>query len=190
MEGQQQTLRNEVYVLYVSPLKALSNDIQKNLQEPLAGIREQLRTLGYPDVAISDGVRTGDTPQVERERMRRCPPQILVTTPESLFILLTSDSGRKMFGSLRTIIVDELHAVAGSKRGAHLMLSLERLVALCPQTPTRIGLSATVKPLDAMADFLMGGAGLPSPRGRTTSPSSTPATFANAIWRWRFRSRR
>ena len=192
VEGQQQTLRNEVYVLYVSPLKALSNDIQKNLQEPLAGIREQLRTLGYPDVAISDGVRTGDTPQVERERMRRCPPQILVTTPESLFILLTSDSGRKMFGSLRTIIVDELHAVAGSKRGAHLMLSLERLVALCPQTPTRIGLSATVKPLDAMADFLMGGADLPSPSGRragdegqtperSAEPQSVPRALTPAL---------
>ena len=192
VEGQQQTLRNEVYVLYVSPLKALSNDIQKNLQEPLAGIREQLKVLGYPDVAISDGVRTGDTPPVERERMRRCPPQILVTTPESLFILLTSDSGRKMFGSLRTIIVDELHAVAGSKRGAHLMLSLERLAALCPQTPVRIGLSATVKPLDAMADFLMGGAGLPSPPGRRagdegqtfergTEPQAAPRALTPAL---------
>lgn len=159
--GIAQGLENSVHVLYVSPLKALSNDIQKNLQEPLAGIRANLRALGYPDVDIRDGVRTGDTPQSERDRMRRNPPHILVTTPESLFILLTSDRGRRMFGSLRTIIVDELHAVAGSKRGAHLMLSLERLAALCPRTPVRIGLSATVKPLATMADFLMGGEAAP-----------------------------
>ena len=160
--GIERGLDDSVHVLYVSPLKALSNDIQKNLQEPLAGIRANLTALGYPDVAIRDGVRTGDTPQSERDRMRRNPPHILVTTPESLYILLTSDSGRRMFGALRTIIVDELHAVAGSKRGAHLMLSLERLAALCPRQPVRIGLSATVKPLATMADFLMGGAAAPA----------------------------
>jgi ATP-dependent Lhr-like helicase len=149
-------LDDAVQVLYVSPLKALSNDIRKNLQEPLAGIRAGLVAMGLPDVPIRDAVRTGDTPVSERERMRRTPPHILVTTPESLYILLTSDSGRAMLKSVRSVIVDELHAVAGSKRGAHLMLSLERLAALCVQPPVRIGLSATVKPLDTMARFLVG----------------------------------
>ena len=158
-EGLERGLSDEVHVLYVSPLKALSNDIRKNLQEPLAGIREQLQALGLPDPGIRDAVRTGDTPTAERERMRRTPPHILVTTPESLYILLTSASGRGMLKSVKTLIVDELHAVAGVKRGAHLALSLERLQALCDQpdqTIVRIGLSATVKPLEAMARFLIG----------------------------------
>ena len=149
-------LTDEVQVLYVSPLKALSNDIRKNLQEPLAGIRARLAAMGLPDVGIRDAVRTGDTPAAERERMRRAPPHILVTTPESLYILLSSESGRAMLKSVKSVIVDELHAVAGSKRGAHLMLSIERLEALCEQPPVRIGLSATVKPLDEMARFLIG----------------------------------
>jgi ATP-dependent Lhr-like helicase len=160
VEGLERGLADEVYVLYVSPLKALSNDIQKNLQQPLAGIRDALLESGLPDVAIRDAVRTGDTPQFERERMRRVPPHILVTTPESLYILLTSDSGRKMLGRVRTVIVDELHALAGNKRGAHLMLSLERLEALVADNggkpPVRIGLSATVKPVEGMAQFLVG----------------------------------
>jgi ATP-dependent Lhr-like helicase len=163
VEGLDTGLTDEVHVLYVSPLKALSNDIQKNLQEPLAGIRKRLVELGHPDLAIRDAVRTGDTPTVERERMRKVPPHILVTTPESLFILLTSDSGRKMLGSVRSVIVDELHAVAGSKRGAHLMLTLERLDALCAKPPVRIGLSATVKPLSEMAEFLVGAGTSESP---------------------------
>jgi len=158
VEGLERGLADEVYVLYVSPLKALSNDIQKNLQQPLTGIRDQLLELGLPDVPIRDAVRTGDTPQFERERMRRSPPHILVTTPESLYILLTSDSGRKMLGNVRSVIVDELHALAGNKRGAHLMLSLERLEALCGKPFTRIGLSATVKPVEDMAQFLVGAA--------------------------------
>ncbi|MDB5973784.1 MAG: box helicase [Nevskia sp.] len=156
MEGLAGGLSDEVHVLYVSPLKALSNDIEKNLQEPLAGIREQLIEQGCPDLDIRVAVRTGDTSTVERERMRRTPPHILVTTPESLFILLSSDSGRRMLKSTRSLIVDELHAVAGSKRGAHLMLTLERLHALCAKPPIRIGLSATVKPLEEMARFLIG----------------------------------
>ncbi len=156
MEGLAGGLSDEVHVLYVSPLKALSNDIEKNLQEPLAGIREQLIEQGCPDLDIRVAVRTGDTSTVERERMRRTPPHILVTTPESLFILLSSESGRAMLKSTRSLIVDELHAVAGSKRGSHLMLSLERLEALCAQPPIRIGLSATVKPLEEMARFLVG----------------------------------
>lgn len=155
-DGLQAPLPDAVQVLYVSPLKALSNDVQKNLQAPLAGIRRKLAELGLPDVAIRDGVRTGDTPVVERERMRRTPPHILVTTPESLYILLTSDSGRRMLKRVHSVIVDELHAVAGSKRGAHLALTLERLDALCERPPVRIGLSATVKPITDMAEFLCG----------------------------------
>ena len=138
IEGLSQGLSDEVHVLYVSPLKALSNDIQKNLQEPLAGIRAGLLALGLPDVPIRDAVRTGDTSAFERNRMRRSPPHILVTTPESLFILLTSESGRAMLASVRSVIVDELHSVAGSKRGSHLMLSLERLDALCARPPVRV----------------------------------------------------
>ena len=149
-------LSEGVQVLYVSPLKALSNDIEKNLQEPLAGIRRQLVQLGCADVDIRVAVRTGDTSTAERERMRRTPPHILVTTPESLFILLSSDSGRRMLKTTRSVIVDELHAVAGNKRGAHLMLSLERLQALCTTPPARIGLSATVKPIEEMARYLVG----------------------------------
>lgn len=154
--GLSQGLADEVHVLYVSPLKALSNDIRKNLQEPLAGIRAGLVAMGLPEVDIRAAVRTGDTPAVERASMRRTPPHILVTTPESLYILLTSDSGRAMLKSVKSVIVDELHAVAGSKRGSHLLLSLERLAALCDAQPVRIGLSATVKPLDDMARFLIG----------------------------------
>jgi len=155
-EGLDGGLEDEVHVLYVSPLKALSNDIRKNLQEPLAGIHAGLVAMGLPDIGIRAAVRTGDTPAAERERMRRSPPHILVTTPESLYILLTSDSGRAMLKSVKSVIVDELHAVAGSKRGSHLMLSLERLEALCERPPVRIGLSATVKPLHDMARFLIG----------------------------------
>jgi ATP-dependent Lhr-like helicase len=156
VEGLSKGLSDEVHVLYVSPLKALSNDIQKNLQEPLAGIRDQLLELGHDDVSIRDAVRTGDTSVFERNRMRKSPPHILVTTPESLFILLTSESGRAMLKSVKSVIVDELHSVAGSKRGSHLMLSLERLDALCGKPPVRVGLSATVKPLADMARFLVG----------------------------------
>ncbi len=155
-EGLERGLENQTQVLYVSPLKALSNDIQKNLQQPLNGIRDKLLEQGLPDVPINALVRTGDTPARERERMRKEPPHILVTTPESLYILLTSESGRAMLTSVRSVIVDEIHAIAGSKRGSHLSLSLERLSALCPSPPVRIGLSATQKPIEEMARFLTG----------------------------------
>ncbi len=158
------TLPDETRVVYVSPLKALSNDIHINLEEPLEGIRAELEKLGLPDVAIRTAVRTGDTPQRERLGMRRQPPHILVTTPESLYILLGSESGRAMLGTARTVIVDEIHAVAASKRGSHLALSLERLDALCGQPLRRIGLSATQKPIEAVARFLAGAAAAPSPR--------------------------
>ena len=128
--GQARGLPDETQLVYVSPLKALSNDIRRNLEAPLAGIRAELRALDLPDVEIRTLVRTGDTPQAERASMRRRPPHILVTTPESLYILLGSESGRKTLATTRTVIVDEIHALAGSKRGAHLALSLERLRAL------------------------------------------------------------
>ncbi|NND37593.1 MAG: DEAD/DEAH box helicase, partial [Gammaproteobacteria bacterium] len=153
-EGEVFGLPDETRVLYVSPLKALSNDIHTNLELPLAGIAERLGPLS--PLKIRSAVRTGDTPTAERNRMRRQPPHILVTTPESLYILLTSESGRDMLGTVNTVIVDELHAVADNKRGAHLMLSLERLVALCQKPPIRIGISATQKPIERMAEFLMG----------------------------------
>ncbi|PWK37193.1 DEAD/DEAH box helicase [Cupriavidus plantarum] len=149
-------LPDETRVLYVSPLKALSNDIRVNLHAPLAGIGAQLEAMGLPPHGIRTAVRTGDTPQAERSAMRRRPPHILVSTPESLYVLLASDSGRAMLAGVRTVIVDEIHAVAGNKRGSHLALSLARLDALCEQPPVRVGLSATQKPLSAVADFLSG----------------------------------
>ena len=149
-------LPDETRVLYVSPLKALSNDINKNLQAPLAGIRDELLKSGLPDVCIRALVRTGDTTQSERAKMRRQSPHILVTTPESLYILLTSESGRRMLAPVETVIVDEIHALAGNKRGAHLAVSLERLAALCARPPTRVGVSATTKPINAMVEFLVG----------------------------------
>lgn len=149
-------LPDETRILYVTPLKALSNDIHRNLEQPLAGIAACLEADGLPAAELTRWVRTGDTPAGERERMRRKPPHILVTTPESLFIMLTSDSGRAMLSTVRTVIVDEIHALAGSKRGAHLALSLERLSALCECDPLRIGLSATQKPIEDMARFLVG----------------------------------
>ncbi len=153
-EGEVLGLPDETRVLYVSPLKALSNDIHKNLEVPLAGIQAQLGELS--PLQMRAAVRTGDTPASARARMRRQAPHILVTTPESLFILLTSESGRGMLSTVRTVIVDELHAVADNKRGAHLCLSLERLDALCPRPPVRVGISATQKPMAVMAQFLLG----------------------------------
>ncbi len=187
------TLADETRVLYVSPLKALSNDIQKNLQVPLAGIRRELLEAALPDAPIKAWVRTGDTPQSERARMRKTPPHILVTTPESLYILLTSESGRRMLGTVRTVIVDEIHALAGNKRGAHLALSLGRLDALCAAPPVRVGVSATTKPISAVADFLTGGQGAACTiideghvRGRDLAlelpPSPLEAVMANEVW--------
>ncbi|WP_137818857.1 DEAD/DEAH box helicase [Pseudomonas sp. 2FG] len=146
-------------VVYVSPLKALSNDIRINLEEPLAGIRAELQRQGLVDVQIRTAVRTGDSTPGERGAMRKRPPHILVTTPESLYVLLGSESGRAMLAGCRSLIVDEIHAIAGSKRGSHLMLSVERLEALCRRPLQRIGLSATQKPIAAVARFLMGSQG-------------------------------
>jgi ATP-dependent Lhr-like helicase len=157
-QGLEAPLPDATQVVYVSPLKALSNDIHRNLEAPLAGVREQLRQRGLPDVEIRTWVRTGDTPAAERDRMRRRPPHILVTTPESLYVLLGSQSGRAMLKTARSVIVDEIHAVAPNKRGAHLALSLERLAALCGDSLQRIGLSATQNPVRSIADFLAGAA--------------------------------
>ncbi len=161
VQSQRQPLADGVQILYVSPLKALSNDIERNLRLPLEGIDQWLGINEGRASGIRAMVRTGDTTPGEREKMRRSPPQILVTTPESLYLLLTSASGRNMLGGVSTVIVDEIHAVAGSKRGSHLALSLARLDALCDQEgrqrARRIGLSATQNPISLIADFLTGG---------------------------------
>ncbi|MDI9239720.1 DEAD/DEAH box helicase [Lysobacter sp. LF1] len=154
--GEAALLPDETFVVYISPLKALSNDIRINLEAPLAGIREELAAMGLPDVDVRTAVRTGDTPQAERALTRRKPPHILVTTPESLYVLLGSESGRAMLSTVRSVIVDEIHAVAASKRGSHLALSLERLEALCGHRLTRVGLSATQKPIAEVARYLVG----------------------------------
>ncbi len=152
-------LQDETQIVYVSPLKALSNDIRRNLEVPLAGIREMLRQQGLPQVEIRAWVRTGDTPAGERQQMGRRPPHIVVTTPKSLYILLGSESGRAMLKTTRTVIVDEIHAVAANKRGSHLAVSLERLAALVGERLLRVGLSATQKPIEAVARFLVGADG-------------------------------
>ena len=147
-----EALRDETQVLYVSPLKALANDVRMNLLEPLAELR---RLPGVPEIRAA--VRTGDTPQAERQAMLRKPPHVLVTTPESFYLLLTSEEGRKTLRTVRTVIVDEIHAVARDKRGAHLALSLERLDALCGRRCVRVGLSATQRPIEEIGRFLTGG---------------------------------
>jgi ATP-dependent Lhr-like helicase len=154
--GLDEPLPNAVQLLYISPLKALNNDIQRNLDRPLAELRARFTANGSPFPEIRVAVRTGDTPQSARARMLRKSPHILITTPESLSIMLTTLKGRGMFSGTRAVIVDEIHAIAGTKRGAHLALTLERLVALTVDSPQRIGLSATQRPLEEVARFLGG----------------------------------
>ncbi len=149
-------LPDEGRVLYVSPLKALASDVHQNLQVPLEGIDAELRAEGIAPPGIRVGVRHGDTPQRERAAMAKRPPHVVVTTPESLYLMLTSDGGRGILRTVRTVIVDEIHAVAGTKRGAHLALSLARLDALTGTPARRIGLSATVAPIDEVARLLVG----------------------------------
>src|ERR1035437_7884299 len=149
-------LTDRTEVLYVSPLKALGNDIQKNLEGPLGEILALAGERGLLMPEIRTAVRTGDTLAHERRSMLKRPPHILVTTPESLYILLTAAKSRAILASVRTVIVDEIHAMADDKRGAHLALSLERLDALTGVRPTRIGLSATQKPIELIAEFLAG----------------------------------
>jgi ATP-dependent Lhr-like helicase len=155
-EGVASELPDETQIVYVSPLKALSNDIRKNLQEPLAGIRALLEENGAHEIDVRAEVRTGDTTAAQRQALIKKPPHILVTTPESLYLLLTSESGRKMLSAVRTVILDEIHAVVDDRRGAHLALSIERLAALTKQPLQRIGLSATQKPIEEVARFLIG----------------------------------
>src|ERR1051326_3738273 len=160
--GVEGNLDDSTHVIYVSPLKALCNDVQRNLQVPLEGIQQELQNLGLPEVNIRTLVRTGDTPASERTTMTKRPPHIVVTTPETLYILLTSDGGRRMLETARTVILDEIHAVVGDKRGSHLALSIERLAKLVRQhsnqgaSLVRIGLSATQRPIEEVARFLVG----------------------------------
>jgi ATP-dependent helicase Lhr and Lhr-like helicase len=149
-------LQDRTEVLYISPLKALGNDIQKNLEIPLGEILQMAGERGLLMPQIRTAVRTGDTLMHERRAMLKCPPHILVTTPESFYILLTAERSRAILRDVETVIVDEIHAVADDKRGAHLTLSLERLEALTKRVPTRIGLSATQKPIEEIAHFLTG----------------------------------
>jgi ATP-dependent helicase Lhr and Lhr-like helicase len=192
-QGFTSSLPDQTQVLYVSPLKALSNDINKNLEQPLTGIGVALLESSLPGIVIRAQTRTGDTSQIERRAMLKFPPHILVTTPESLFILLTSESGREMLKTVRTVIVDEIHALAGNKRGAHLMLSLERLTQLTGQPPVRIGLSATQKPLTTIAHYLTGDSTVPCTiidtghvrqRDLLVEVTSSPleAIMANEVW--------
>jgi ATP-dependent helicase Lhr and Lhr-like helicase len=160
VRGLQRQLHPGVQILYVSPLKALSNDIHKNLEIPLKGIAENLRSSHQTAVDISIAVRTGDTPASARQKMAKNPPHILVTTPESLYLLLSSASGRAMLANVATVIVDEIHAMLGDKRGSHLALSIERLQNLVlknsGQGLQRIGLSATQRPIEMVAKYLVG----------------------------------
>lgn len=142
-------------ILYISPIKALGTDVQRNLQLPLKGIADERRRRGETEVNLRVGIRTGDTPAQERSKLTRNPPDILITTPESLYLMLTSRA-RETLRGVETVIIDEVHAVAGSKRGAHLALSLERLDALLHTSAQRIGLSATVRSASDVAAFLGG----------------------------------
>lgn len=152
--ARQGTLADETQVVYVSPLKALSNDVHRNLERPLAEIAALAKEQGIPLAPIRVAIRTGDTPAADRLRMTKQAPHILVTTPESLYILLTAERSRQFLRTTSTVIVDEIHAIVGDKRGSHLALSLARLNALCARPPQRVGLSATVRPIDEVARFL------------------------------------
>src|SRR5688572_22242137 len=153
VEGLHAPLPDEVRVVYVSPLKALSADIHKNLAEPRSGIRRIAAEMGLDAPRITAAVRTGDTTSSERASMLRTPPHILVTTPESLYLLLTAERSRAMLRTVRTVIVDEIHALIGSRRGAHLALTLERLQQVAERPLLRLGLSATQKPIDEVAKY-------------------------------------
>lgn len=152
--GRAGELKEEVYVIYVSPLKSLAGDIRENLRKPLDGIGEVEDGLYGTSAEIRVGIRTGDTPQRERQKMVKHPPHILIITPESLYLMLTSKSGRSVLRTAKTVIIDELHAMIDTKRGAHLMLSVARLEHLCGSPVQRIGLSATIEPLSLAAEYL------------------------------------
>src|SRR5947207_2641055 len=151
------SLAEETRVLYASPPKALSADIRRNLAEPRREIRRLAEEMGFGSPRITAAVRSGDTPAAERAAMLKTPPHILVTTPESLYLLLTARRSREMLRTVRTVIVDEIHAVLESRRGAHLALSLERLEHVAGRPLQRIGLSATMQPIGQVAEWLAGG---------------------------------
>ena len=174
VEGLETPLPDEVRVVYVSPLKALSTDIHKNLTEPA---RRGLERLGAP--RITAAVRTGDTTTAERAAMLRTPPHILVTTPESLYLLLTAERSREMLRTVRTVIVDEIHAVIGTRRGAHLALTLERLQQVAEQPLIRLGLSATQKPIEEVARYLVGVAQAADPPAGRERPAPRHARIVN-----------
>ncbi|HVJ67990.1 MAG TPA: DEAD/DEAH box helicase, partial [Caulifigura sp.] len=150
-------LRDGMRVVYLSPLRALSNDMRRNLEVPLREIYEQAQAAGLSVPQLRVGLRTGDTPSSQRQALVKNPPHIFVTTPESLYLMLTSRRGREALKTCDTVIVDEIHALVRDKRGSHLSLSLERLEALCGRPLQRIGISATQKPIERMAEFLIGG---------------------------------
>ncbi|MFB6284356.1 MAG: ATP-dependent helicase [Halobacteria archaeon] len=156
IKSKEEELENSVYCLYISPLKSLANDIHRNLEVPLEGIDDIARENGHPPVEIDHAIRHGDTDSHERQKMLEDTPHILNTTPETLAILLNSPKFKKKLETVEYIIVDEIHSLADNKRGVHLSVSLERLENMCDHTPTRIGCSATVEPLDRMANFLVG----------------------------------
>src|SRR5688572_16563506 len=178
-EGLRSPLPDEVRVVYVSPLKALSADIHKNLAEPRKGIRRIAEQMGLDAPRITAAVRTGDTTQAERAAMLRTPPHILVTTPESLYLLLTAERSREMLRTARLVIVDEIHAVIGTRRGAHLALTLERLQQVCSAPLHRVGLSATQKPIEEVAKWLVGVSScqLPVASGLLATGNWQPATI-------------
>src|SRR4051812_13836681 len=155
-------------VLYVSPLKALAVDVERNLRAPLAGISRFAAARGDVFLTPAIAIRTGDTPAAERARFQREPADILITTPESLYLVLTSRA-REALAAVDTLIVDEIHALVPTKRGAHLAISLERLAARCERPPQRIGLSATQRPLDEVARFLGGAESTPTRRAREST---------------------
>src|SRR5829696_9071259 len=155
-EGLESPLPDEIRVVYVSPLKALSADIHLNLAEPRREIRRLAEEMGYEAPRITAAIRSGDTPTSERAAMLRKPPHILVTTPESLYLMLTARRSREMLRTVRTVIVDEIHAVVESRRGAHLALTLERLAHVAQQPLQRIGLSATMEPIEEVGRWLVG----------------------------------
>ena len=170
-----------IHLVYISPLKALNNDIERNLRAPLAGIRRSAEAMGQTLPEIDVAVRSGDTPSRERQAMLRKPPHILITTPESLYILLTSPRGRELFRTVRTLIVDEIHTLAGSKRGVHLSISLERLQHLAEQPVQRIGLSATIRPLEEAARYLGGNTW--QGEGEAGAPVPRPVTIVDTAYR-------
>ena len=172
-------------VVYVSPLKALATDIQQNLEAPLREIAGVASRLGLSAPGIRVAVRTGDTAAAERAAMLKHPPDILITTPESLYLLLTAERSRSMLRSARTVIVDEIHAVAGNKRGSHLTLTLERLAYVADQPVQRVGLSATQRPIETVARLLVGAGQTATTRtGRPGARSSIPATAGRWTSPW------